>query len=184
METGGYDVRKQRQIADLFHSASLFRQPQQVEISVRDHDVLGLPAHPAAHIDIAVSRARPSRIYMQTNAGFSIFAIPATPACDVEWNRDEVADFDVFHVTSSLDDFAGDLVPQDQSLRRSCAAANHVLIATADVGCYDFENDAVFAFARAQRQLRKVDRLNLDLAGTHISHTAIRCHGHFLLFSE
>src|SRR5207244_6533571 len=134
MKTGGHDIGKQRQVADLFHSASFFRQPQQVEISVRDHDVIRLPADPAAHIDVAVSRARPSRIYMQTNAGFSIFTIPATPACDVEWNGDEVADFDVFHVTSSFDDFACNLMPKDQSLMRCSATANHVLIAAADVG--------------------------------------------------
>src|SRR5437773_10734795 len=131
MKTGGHDIGKQRQIADLFHSASFFRQPQQVEISVRDHDVLGLPADPSAHIDVAVSRARPSRIYVQTNAGFSIFAIPAAAARDVEWNRDEVADLAVFHVASTFSDFACTLLPQAQAFRRASAVANQALIAAA-----------------------------------------------------
>ena len=75
-----------------------------------------------------------------------------------------------------FDHFAGDLVSQHQAFGRGGAASNHVLVAAADVGGNDLEKDAVFAFAIPERQLRKVDAVNLNDSGTHINHSAIACH--------
>ena len=53
-------------------------------------------------------------------------------------------------------------MPKDKPCRRCSPAPNHVLIAATNVRGDDFENDAVFAFAITERQLREVDALKLD----------------------
>ena len=51
-------------------------------------------------------------------------------------------------MSAGLDDFAGD-----------CAPANPVLIAAADVGRDQLQDDAMLALPAAQRKLRKVDNV-------------------------
>ena len=173
---GGEDVGEQREIVDLRHGSRLVGELQQIEIGVRHHDVLRLAADPAAHVDVAVGRAGPRRIDVQADAGLAFLAVAAAPAGDVEGHRNQIADFDELHVAPGFDDLAGDLVAEHQPVRRGGAAADHVLVAAADVGGDDFENDAVLAFARAQREFRKVDGLYLHLARSHISDSAVRSH--------
>ena len=96
--------------------------------------VFGLAADPAAHVDIAVSRAGPRRIHVQADAGLAFLAVAAAAAGDVERHRHQVADLDEFDVAAGFDHLAGDLVAEDQARRRGSAAADHVLVAAADVG--------------------------------------------------
>src|SRR2546426_3841768 len=48
-----------RSVADLFHGLRLVGEFEQIEVSVRHHDVLRLTAHPSAHVDVSVSGPRP-----------------------------------------------------------------------------------------------------------------------------
>ena len=79
-------------------------------------------------------------------------------------------------VAAAFDHLAGDLVAENKSCGRRGAAAHHVLIAAADVGGDDLQNDAVLALSRSQREFGEVDRLNLDLPGSHVGNTSIGCH--------
>ena len=101
---GREDVGQQSEIADLGHCLIAIRKFQQVEIGVGNHDIFGLPADPAAHIDISVSRARPRRIHIQTNAGSAFLTVPATAASDVERHGTQVAFLDEFDIAAGFDD--------------------------------------------------------------------------------
>ena len=78
---------------------------------------------------------------------------------------------------------------QDQTLGRGSAAADHVLIRSADVGGDDFQNYAMRRVFSAKRvrlalghlQLGVGDRLNFHHAGLDISYSTIRCHTSCLL---
>ena len=136
---GREDVGEQREVLDLRHRAIFVREFEQVEIGVGHHDVLRLAADPAAHIDIAVGRARTCRIDVQADAGLAFFAVAAAPAGDVERHGNQVADLDELDVAAGLDDLAGDLMAENQSVRRGRAAAHHVLVAAADIGSNDLQ---------------------------------------------
>jgi len=97
------------------------------------HHVFGLAADPAAHIHVAVGRAGPRGIHVQADAGLAFLAVAAAPAGDVERYRNNVSDVQILDVTSFFNDFAGDLVPENQAGRRGGAPANHMLIAAAYV---------------------------------------------------
>ena len=92
-------------------------EPQQVPVGVGDHDVLGLAADPAAHVDVAVGGARPGRVDVEADAGLALLAVAAATAGDVERHRDDVADLDELDVRAGLDHLAGDLVAEDQPVR-------------------------------------------------------------------
>ena len=174
VEAGREDVRQHRQVEDLLHRLVLVGELQEVPVGVRDHHVLGLAADPAAHVDVAVRRARPVRVDVQADAGVALLAVAAAPAGDVEGDRAEVALLDELDVAADLDHLAGDLVAEDQALGRGRAAADHVLVGAADVGRDDLQDHAVLALAPdvvrvdagtvLQLELRVVDRLHLDLA--------------------
>src|SRR5438067_11147973 len=66
-------------------------------------------------------------------------------------------------------------------MRSGGALTHHVLIAAANIRRDDFQNDAVVAFTRSQRQLGEVDRLNFDFPRTHVGEATIGWHSDFLL---
>ena len=173
---GREDIGKAGETRDLRHGLRLVRELQQVQVGVGNHDVFRLAADPAAHIDVAVSRARPRRIHVQADAGLAFLAVPAAAAGNVERHGAEIADFDELHVAPRFDHFAGDFMAENQAMRRGRAPAHHVLIASADIRGNDLQNHAVLAFAISEGQLGKVDALNLDLARAHVCQTTIACH--------
>ena len=115
---GREDVGKAGQALDLRHRLRLIRELQKVQVRVGNHHVFRLAADPAAHIDVAVSRARPRRIHVQADAGLAFLAIAAASAGDVERNGAEVADFDELDVAARFDHFAGDFMAENQAMRR------------------------------------------------------------------
>ena len=127
------------------------RKFQQVEVRVGDHDILRLPAHPAAHVYVTVSCAWPCGIHVQANARGAFLAVPASTAGDVKGHRNQVPNLDELYVPTGLDHFAGDLMPEDESFWCRGTAPNHVLVAAANVGGNNLQNDAVFAFAIPER---------------------------------
>ena len=100
------------------------------------------------------------------------------PHATLNGTEADVADLDELDVGSGFDDFARDLVTEHDALRRRRAAAHHVLIAAADVRRDDLEDDAVIEFAIADRELRKIDRLNFDFSGTGIDDAVIFSHAY------
>ena len=84
----------------------------------------------------------------------------------LERNRYQVADLEIFDVTAFLDHLAGDLVSEHHAGLRCRAAADHMLIGAADIRRYDLENDAVIdrRFCRIAEG-RKVDVLDFDAPG-------------------
>src|SRR4029077_2301904 len=113
---------------------------------------------------------------VQADAGLAFLAIAASAAGDVEGHGAEVALLDVFNVAPGFNHLAGDLVTQHQSVRRRGAAANHVLVAAADIGGDDFENDAVLALTRAQCEFGVVDIVYFYLPWSHVGDPTIACH--------
>jgi hypothetical protein len=118
VKTGRQNVGQASQIADLCHGLLLVREFEQVEISIGHHDVVGLAADPAAHIDVTVGPAGAVAIDMETDAGIALTTGSATAASDIERNRDEIADLEVLDIAALLDHLAGDLVAQHHTGRR------------------------------------------------------------------
>jgi hypothetical protein len=75
-----------------------------------------------------------------------LLAVAAAPAGNIERNRTEIALLDKLDVATELDDFARHLVPHDHSLGSREAAVIDMLVAPANVGRNDFENDPVLDF--------------------------------------
>jgi hypothetical protein len=144
--TGGQDVGKTGQVADLGHGAVLVRETQQVEVGVRHHHVFGLPPDPAAHIHIAISPTGARRVHAQAHAGVLLLAGTATAAGDIERDRHEVALLEGLDISADLDHLAGDLMAQHQARLGGGAAPHHVLVGAADVGREDLEDHAVADF--------------------------------------
>ena len=103
-----------------------------------------------------------------------------------ERHRAEVAHLDDLHVGTLFDDLAEDLVAEHEVGRRGRAAPDHVLVAAADVGGHDLENDAVVELATdigrvdagtvAQFELRVVGLVHLDLARLDVRDASVACH--------
>ena len=132
--TGRENVGQQRQVFDLRHCLFLVRKLHQVEIGIRNKDVLRLSADPAAHVHIAIGCAGTRRVHRQTDTSRAFAAVAAAAASDVEWHAHQIADVHRLDVIALLDDFACDLVTQNQSPWSRSPAADHVLIGTANVG--------------------------------------------------
>ena len=83
------------------------------------------------------------------------------------------------HIAPDFYDFPGYLMTKHETPRRWRPASNHVLIGTADIRGYDFEDDPMRAFspdipgmdtrAVTQFELGKVDTENVNAAGLLIS---------------
>src|SRR5690606_26151082 len=174
VETGREDVGEHGQVEDLRHRPVPVGELQRVEVGVGHQHVAGLPADPAAHVDVAVGRAGPVRVDVETDAGGPLLAVAAPPAGDVERHRHQVPDVQELHVRALLHHLPGDLVPQHQAGRCGGAAAHHVLVAAADVGGDHFEDHAVVhlpadvgrvdSWAVPEHELRHVQVDDLDLA--------------------
>ena len=149
MITSRQNVAETRKIPDLVQRLSCVGKFEQVPVGVGHHHVFGLPANPAAEIDVAVGAAGPARIDIEADVGVALLAVAAAPARHVEGHRDQVTCLNKFDVVSTLDYLAGNLMPKYQTFRRSGSAANQVLIAPADVRRDNLENHAVFALAVA-----------------------------------
>src|SRR6202012_3191728 len=186
VEAGREDVRQHGQVLDLGQGLVLVGELEQVPVGVGHHHVLGLAADPAAHVHVAVGRARPVRVDVEADAGLAFLAVLAPPAGDVERHAGQGADLDELDVPPGLDDLAEDLVPEDQPGRRGGAAADHVLVTAADVGRDDLEDHAVLALAAdvgrvdpgtvLQLQLGVGDVLYFDLARLEVGNGSVSGH--------
>jgi hypothetical protein len=120
-----------------------FWELDEIEVGIRNHDEFRLTADPAAHIDVAVSSARPSRIYGETDPRLAFAAIATAAAGDVERHGADVTDIQKLNVTTLLDNLAGDFMTQHQTGRRRSASADHVLIRSANVRRNDLQDYGV-----------------------------------------
>src|SRR5690606_15903137 len=160
---------------------------QQVPVGIGHQDVLSLAADPAAHVDIAVGAARTVRVDVEADAGLALLAVAAPAAGDVERHRAEVTLLDELHAGPDLDHLTGDLVAEDEILRRRCPASDHVLVRTADVGGHHLEDGpvghlashVVWVHTRAvlELELWVGDVLDLSLARAEVGHAAVARHG-------
>jgi hypothetical protein len=113
----------------------------------------------------------------------ALFAHATTTTGNVKRNRANIANTDELHIAPDFYDFPGYLMTKHETPRRCRPASNHVLIGTADIRGYDFEDDPMRAFspdipgmdtrAVAQFELGKVDTENVNAAGLLISHSSI-----------
>ena len=182
MEPGGQDVREEREVEDALHRLVPVGELQQLEVGVRDHHVLGLPALPAAEVE-AVSPARGLGVDVETDVGVPLPAVAAATTCDVEGDRDQVARLDELHVAAGLDDLAGVLMAQHHALGGDEASSVDVQVAAADVGRDQLDDDPVIALLAARvDQFRVVEFLDLDGAGPRVDDCSIAGHGSLLFF--
>jgi hypothetical protein len=68
------------------------------------------------------------------NAGFLFSTVSATPAGDIERDRNEIPDFKKLDPASFLNHLSGNFVAENQTGRSGRASADHMLIASADIG--------------------------------------------------
>src|SRR6266566_302426 len=186
VETGRKDVGEHGQVEDLLHRLIFVGELEKVPVGVGNHHVLGLPANPATHVHVAVGGTGALGVDVEADAGLALFAVPAAPAGDVEGHRAEVALLDVLDIAPDLDHLAGDLVAEDQALRRRGPTPDHVLVRAADVSGDDLQDDPVLAlsadvlwvdaWAVLEHQLGIVDGLDLDFPRTHVGDRLVTRH--------
>ncbi len=194
METGREDVREHGQVEDLLHRLFLVGELEQVPVGVGNQDVLGLTADPAAHVDVAVRRSGPIRVDVLADAGLALLAVATAAAGDVERHGDEVADLDEFDSRAGLDDLTGDLVAKDEAHRRGGAAADHVLVAAADICCDGLDDRAVRNLTAhigrvdprsvLELEYRVIGVVDLDFAWTHVGDAFVAGHDVFSFFCD
>ena len=182
MKAGRQNVRQHGQVHDLGQGLVLVRELEQVEVGIGDHDVAGLSADPAAHVDIAVGAAGATGIDRQANAGVRLPAGAASSTGDVERHRDKIAQLDHLDIRALLDHLARDLVPEHHPCRGSCATADHVLIGSADIGRNDLQDHAMLDLAASRvLELGISDILDLDFSWLGVDDAAIFAHDKPLL---
>src|SRR5690606_3879159 len=103
MEASRKNVREQGQVADILQCLVRVGEFQQVEVGIGDHHVFGLPADPAAHVDIAVGGAWARRVDVQANAGTALLAVAATTASNVEGHGNDVSGLEELDVAPALE---------------------------------------------------------------------------------
>jgi hypothetical protein len=176
------NVGEAGEVANLLHRLSLVWETQQIEIRIRHHDVFGLSADPTAHVHVAIRAAGALGIHVQAYSRGPLQARATTAASDVERYRDQIADVNELDVGAGFDDLAGDLVSEHQPRGRGGSSSDHVLVAPANVGTHDLENDSVItALAARIDEFRKIDAAHLHLAGPDVNDSAIARHDLLLL---
>ena len=164
VEAGRKDIGEHGEVLDLRHGLGLVGERDEVEVSVGDHDVLGLAADPSTHVDVAVGSAGAAGVDVEADSGFLGAAGAAAAASDVEGDGDEVSLLDVLDVGTEFDHFAGNLVAEDHAGGRRGAAADHVLIGAADVGGDDLQDYTVIDLLSCRVfEFGVVDRLNFHM---------------------
>lgn len=104
------------------------------------------PSPPLTHV--SVGRSRPGGVDVEANTGMAGLAHGATAASNVEGHRAKVALFDELDVVAALDDLSSDLVAENHvAARKGRSAADHVLVAAADVRAHHLEDDTVVALS-------------------------------------
>src|SRR5258708_34928983 len=93
----------------------------------------GSPSDPTTHIHVTVSSPGPIPVHVQADSRVPFAAGAAASTRDVEGNRNNVTDLEIFDVLTDLGDFTGDLVTEHHADGSGGAATNHVLIGTADI---------------------------------------------------
>jgi hypothetical protein len=88
---------------------------EEVEVGEGNHDKVGLAAAPSTHVDIAVGAAALGGVHVEADAGVAFATGATASAGNVERDRDEVADIDEEDVLTLLDNFAGNLVAEDDA---------------------------------------------------------------------
>jgi hypothetical protein len=106
------------------------------------------PAFNAASSRIGATGA--TGIDRQAHAGIRLPTGATSPANDVKGHRDEIAQCDHLDIRALFYHFARDLVPEHHSSRGSCAAANHVLIGSADIGRNHLQDHAMLDLAASR----------------------------------
>ncbi len=163
-------------ILDLGHGLVFVREPQDVEIGVRDHHVLGLAADPTTHVDITVGSTGTGGVDIQADARFPFFAIAAAAARNIKGHRDEITNVHKFNVPACFDDLTGNLMPEYEPGRCRGAASHHVLVAPTNIGAHHPEDHTMVTTAVSESKHREIDRLELDLAGANVRNTLVAPH--------
>ena len=84
VKAGRQDVRKHRQVADFFHRLLAIGELEQIEIGIGHHDIAGLPANPASHINISIGATGTRRVDRQANTCVLGFTATAATTSDIE----------------------------------------------------------------------------------------------------
>ena len=177
MKAGRQNIRQAGEIPDFFECLVLVGKAQQIEVSVRHHDVFSLATDPAAHVYIAIGAASARWIHVQAYAGVLLFAGATATASHVKGYRDNVTFFEELDIAARLDHFAGNFMAQDQAGRGGSATAYHVLVGAADIGGQYLEDDAVVGLlTRRSDQLGKRDGLHFDFTWPDIGYASISRH--------
>src|ERR1700676_5489670 len=110
MITGRQDIRQAGQISNFFHGLRFILELQEVEVGIGYQNVFRLAADPATHVNITVSAAGPRRVDVQTDTGFLFFAVSATTARHVKWDRNQIPDLEEFDSLTFFNDFPRNLM--------------------------------------------------------------------------
>src|SRR5260370_26026520 len=115
MKASRQNVGEHRQVENLGEGLIFVWEFQQVKVGIGHHHKLGLPSDPTTHIHVTVSSPGPIAVHVQADSRFSFASGAAASTRDVEGNRNNVNDLEIFDVLTGLDHFNGDLLTDDPS---------------------------------------------------------------------
>src|SRR5260370_16705263 len=96
MKSCRQNVGEHGQVENLGEGLIFVWEFQQVEVGIGHHHKLGLPSDPTTHIHVTVSSPGPIPVHIQADSRFSFAAGAAAPTRDVEGNRNNVTDLQIF----------------------------------------------------------------------------------------
>src|SRR5258708_35770225 len=130
MKSCRQNVGEHGQVENLGEGLIFVREFQQVEVGIGHHHKLGLPSDPTTHIHVTVSSPGPIPVHIQADSRVSFAAGAAASTRDVEGNRNNVTDLELFDVLTDLGNFTGDLLADHHANASGGAATNHVFSRT------------------------------------------------------
>src|SRR5260370_7790413 len=110
MKSCRQNVGEHGQVENLGEGLIFVWEFQQVEVGIGHHHKLGLPSDPTTHIHVTVSSPGPIPVHIQADSRFSFAAGAAASTRDVEGNRKNVTDLEIFDVLPNPSDFTADLL--------------------------------------------------------------------------
>jgi hypothetical protein len=120
---------------------------QELEVRPGHDHVVGLAALPTAQIEPIRAAISEFFVGVQADIRVAFLSVPAGAACHIEWNRADVALFEVLNVRADFDDLTGVLVAHNHPGGSGEAAIVDMQIAAADIRRDEFQHDRVLDFS-------------------------------------
>src|SRR5271163_1378673 len=137
MPAGWENVREHHIVELLFRILRFWREPQAIEVAVRNAKILSLPAIEGSHPGESIGRAGHPGKAGETEGRETGLAVPAKAAANVERKTHHVALLDAVDCGTHLRDFSHVLVAKHPTRLHIGSTLIHVQVGAAYVGSCD-----------------------------------------------